>query len=43
MSIYMESFLERHPNAKYLFTDDDDAKGPSRLKSAYSAALRVDV
>ena len=43
MSIYMESFLERHPNAKYLFTDDDDAKGPSRLKSAYSAALREDV
>lgn len=43
MSIFMESFLERHPNTKYLFTDDDDAKGPARLKSAFSKAMREDV
>jgi hypothetical protein len=43
MSIYMESFLERHPNSKYLFTDDDDAKGPARLKCTYSKVLREEV
>ena len=43
MSIFMESFLERHPNTKYLFTDDDDAKGPNRLKTAYSTAFRENI
>ena len=36
----MESFLERHPGSKYLFTEDDDAKGPDRLKSKYLSAVR---
>ena len=43
MSVFIESFLERHPNSKYLFTEDDNAKGPNRLKAKYSKVLRDEV
>jgi len=43
MSVFLESFLQRHPGAKYLFTEDDDEKGPNRLKSKYSTAVRDNV
>jgi len=33
MGIYMEEYLRLHPQAKYLFTPDMDAKAPNRLKS----------
>ena len=39
MSVYLESFLERHPGSKYLFTEDDGAKAPNRLKSKYAKHL----
>ena len=43
MSVYLESFLERHPGSKYLFTEDDDAKAPNRLKSKYAKHLREEI
>ena len=39
----MESFLERRPNSKFVFTEDDNAKGPNRLKAKYSKVLRDEV
>ena len=39
----MESFLERHPGSKYLFTEDDDEKGPGRLIGKYSRGVRDNV
>ena len=39
----MESFLESHPNSKYLFTDDDDTKGPICLKAKDSKVLQNEV
>ena len=43
MSAYLESFLELHPGSKYLFTEDDDPKGPNRLKSKYASDVRDNV
>ena len=43
MSVYPESFLERHPGPKYLFTKDDDAKALNRLKSKYTKHLREEI
>ena len=43
MSVFMELFLERHPNSKYLFTENDDAKGPNRLKAKYLKVLWEEV
>ena len=43
MSIYIESFLELHPGSKYLFTEDDDEKGPGRLKGRYTTCVRDNV
>ena len=43
MSVFTESFLERHSNSKYLFTEDNGAKGPTRLKAKYSKILREEV
>ena len=39
----METFLELHPASKYLFTEDDDEKGPDRLKRHFSSCLRDNV
>ena len=39
MGIYLETFLDTHPDAKYLFTEDLDPKAPKRLKSTYATAL----
>ena len=38
MGIYLETFLDTHPDAKYLFTEDLDPKAPTRMKGTY---LRV--
>ena len=35
MSIFMETFLERHPGAKYLFMEHNGAKASNRLKAVY--------
>ena len=43
MGIYLETFLDTHPDAKYLFTEDLDPKAPKRLKDTYSTALRTKV
>ena len=43
MSIFLETFLELHPASKYLFTEDDDEKGPNRLKVKFSRCLRDNV
>ena len=43
MSIYLESFLELHPGSKYLFTEDDDDKAPTRLKKKYADNVRDNV
>ncbi len=32
LAIYLDSHLERTPNAKYLFTEDMDDGAPKRLK-----------
>ena len=32
MSIFLEVYLEMHPDSKYLFTHDRDPKAPDRLK-----------
>ena len=40
MSIYLESFLEMHPDSKYLFTADDHEKAPNRLKSRYTKMMK---
>ena len=39
MGIYLESFLDTHPDAKYLFTKDLDPKAPNKLQATYSTAL----
>jgi hypothetical protein len=41
LSIYLESFLEQHPNPKYLFSEQMDRKAPNRLKARYSARLKT--
>ena len=43
MSIFMDTFLERHPGAKYLFIEDDNVKASNRLKQVYSKALWEEV
>ena len=40
MSTFFKTFLGRHPGSKYLFTEDDDEKGPDRLKGNFSRCLR---
>ena len=40
-SIYLESFLEKCPNSKYLFTDKTDKKAPNSLKNNYRNRLKT--
>ena len=40
MAIYLESFLDEHPDAVYLFTPDDNKKAPERLKDQYTGKLK---
>jgi hypothetical protein len=35
LSIYLESFLEQHPNPKYLFCVQNDDDAPNKLKANY--------
>lgn len=43
MSIYLETYLEMHPNSKYLFTEDDADIAPIRLKDKFTNNLRTHV
>ena len=43
MALYLEIFLYKHPDAKYLFTEDLDKKAPNKLKFTYSRDLRTKV
>ena len=43
MSVYLEAFLKLHPGSKYLFTEDEDPKGPNRLKGKYASDVRDNV
>ena len=43
MGIYLETFLDTHPDAKYLFTEDLDPKAPNKMKATYTLALRTKV
>ena len=43
MGIYLETFLDTHPNAKYLFTEDLDPNAPNKLNATYATALRTKV
>ena len=40
LSIYLESFLEQHPNPKYLFSEQMDKNAPKKLKGTYSRRLQ---
>ena len=40
MAIHLESFLEKHPASKYLFTSDVAREAPDRLKHTFSEQLR---
>ena len=43
MGIYLETFLDTHPDAKYLLTEDLDPKAPNKLKATHATALRTKV
>ena len=43
MSIYLETYLEKEPISKYLFTEDTDKKAPERLKQTFARSLRENV
>ncbi len=40
MVVYLESFLEKQPNVKYLFTDSITKTAPSTMKAAWSDRLK---
>ena len=41
MSTYLESYLEKNPTSKYLFTPDEDDEAPKRLKNTFASRLRT--
>jgi hypothetical protein len=40
MAVYLESFLEIHPNAKYLFTDNMSETAPNAMKAIWSDRMK---
>ena len=40
MAVYIESFLEKQPNAKYLFTDKMSETAPNAMKATWSDRMR---
>ena len=43
IGIHLETFLEKHPSSKYLFTEDDNELAPKQLKNQFSAYLKDNV
>jgi hypothetical protein len=42
LSVYLDGWLQRHPNAKYMFTDNDDEEtGPSNINKRYGNRVKA--
>jgi hypothetical protein len=42
LSVYLDGWLKRHPNARYMFTDnDDELTGPSNLNKRYGNRIKA--
>lgn len=41
LALHLESLLELHPEAKYLFTSQTDKGAPNKLKERYRRSLRT--
>jgi hypothetical protein len=42
LSVYLDGWLKRHPNAKYMFTDNDDKEtGPANINKRYANRVKA--